>query len=471
MSLLPRRSLVRAALGAAALASAVASPARAQDEAEEPEAAAAAQPPEYRFELGFGAGYHVFEENHGLGRSEDDPVGISPANGLLAVGRLTLNFNNYVGIEGEGFLVPTETRDDRTRLWVFGGRGHLIVNFVDRGPFRPFILAGAGTMISIVDDESVVQGDQDGILYAGLGFKIFFGDRFGLRVDGRGLVPPSAFADLVAIGDESGYGGPDFEVLGSLFFAFDEKPRPQFKREVVVVNQPAPPPPPAPKNPDPDGDGIANESDKCPNVAEDKDGFEDEDGCPEPDNDVDGIPDLQDKCPLKAENKNGIEDDDGCPEEDTDGDGILGGRDKCPDQPETKNNFQDEDGCPDEVPVAVKKFTGVIEGINFKTKSADILPGSFVILDRAVEVLKEYPDVRLEISGHTDDRGSADFNRDLSQRRADAVKMYIANRGVAADRLQAVGYGEDRPLADNRSETGRARNRRTEFRLIAGAGQ
>src|SRR5204863_998115 len=111
-------------------------------------------------------------------------------------------------------------------------------------------------------------------------------------------------------------------------------------------------------------------------------------------------------------------------------------------------------------------FTGVIEGINFKTGQANILPGSYQILGRTVAVLKEYPDVRLEISGHTDSRGKADYNRDLSQRRADAVKMYFIANGVDAGRLTSIGYGMDRPVGDNKSETGRAANRRTEFRLI-----
>jgi OOP family OmpA-OmpF porin len=117
--------------------------------------------------------------------------------------------------------------------------------------------------------------------------------------------------------------------------------------------------------------------------------------------------------------------------------------------------------------VEVKKFTGVIEGINFKTGQATILPGSYGILDRAVQVLKDFPDIRLEIQGHTDNRGKADYNRDLSQRRADAVKEYFVARGIKAERLTSVGYGLDRPIADNDSEYGRSKNRRTEFRLVS----
>src|SRR4051812_17667717 len=119
-------------------------------------------------------------------------------------------------------------------------------------------------------------------------------------------------------------------------------------------------------DPDNDGDGILDKDDKCPNEPEDKDGFEDEDGCPDPDNDKDGIPDKDDKCPNEPEDKDGFQDADGCPDPDNDGDGVPDAQDKCPDKPETKNGFEDADGCPDEIPQKLKQFTGVVQGINFK---------------------------------------------------------------------------------------------------------
>jgi OmpA-OmpF porin, OOP family len=109
----------------------------------------------------------------------------------------------------------------------------------------------------------------------------------------------------------------------------------------------------APMALDRDGDGIPDRDDKCPDEKEDRDGFEDTDGCPDPDNDKDGIPDKLDKCPNEPEEVNGIEDTDGCPEPDRDFDGIKDVVDKCPDKPETKNGWQDDDGCPDEVPPTV----------------------------------------------------------------------------------------------------------------------
>jgi len=230
-------------------------------------------------------------------------------------------------------------------------------------------------------------------------------------------------------------------------------------------------------DPDNDGDGIPDRQDKCPNEPEDKDGFQDADGCPDPDNDNDGIPDAQDKCPNEPEDKDGFQDADGCPDPDNDTDGIPDAQDKCPNEPETKNGYQDEDGCPDTVPAKLKPFTGTIEGINFKVSSADLLPSSDRVLDKAVAVLDEFPELRLEIRGHTDDlplKAGAKFsdNRALSQSRADSVMAYLVAKGVAAARLTAIGFGDTQPLVDpttlkdNRLRAARARNRRVEFRLI-----
>jgi len=420
-------------------------------------------PKDYLFELGLTGGAHFFDSQSGLGRLTDDPHDLSPKTSFAMGLRLALNFNPWVSLEGEAIWVPTHTRRDPggTAVNVFAYRGSLVVHLIKHGPVRPFLLVGYGGLTSISNDDTVVPGDTDGYLHGGVGVKIAFSDRVGLRLDGRILAPPAFLGKSVTVGDETGFHGPDWEALGGLYFNFgmiekEVRTTVNTSRQVVM----------APVNPDPDGDGIAGAADKCPNVAEDKDGFEDEDGCPDPDNDKDGIPDAQDKCPNQPETVNGIDDEDGCPEVDSDGDGILGSRDKCPDEPETKNGYQDEDGCPDEVPQAVKKFTGVIQGINFKTNQATILPGSYGILDEAVSVLKQYPDIRLEIGGHTDSVGKADYNRDLSQRRADAVKTYLIGKGIDAGRLTSVGYGLDRPIADNKTESGRSKNRRTEFKIL-----
>ncbi len=423
----------------------------------------------YRFEFGAYGGVHFFDDEHHLREYSDDSQYLSPKDRGAFGLRFGFNLNPHVGIEADGWWTPTRTRslepERKTDLSVFGYRLSLLVDFIGRGPARPFLMVGAGGVSSIVNNDdvrrSVLPNDQDPVLHVGAGLKIFPHPRVGIRIDGIMMSPPAFLSDIYAVGEETEFGGPDFQILGSLFFNFGEVAPP--KKEVITKETVVLPPPPPP---DPDGDGITGAADKCPNVAEDRDGFEDEDGCPDNDNDADGIADAQDKCPLKPENVNGTDDEDGCPEEDTDGDGFFGSRDKCPDAPETKNGFQDDDGCPDELPPAIKKFTGVIEGIKFKTGSANILPGSFTILDRAVAVLKEYPDIKMEIQGHTDNRGKAEYNRNLSQKRAEAVRTYFITRGVGAERLTAVGYGFDKPIADNKRESGRALNRRTEFQLI-----
>ena len=181
------------------------------------------------------------------------------------------------------------------------------------------------------------------------------------------------------------------------------------------------------------------------------------DGCPEEDKDGDGIVDSKDKCPDEAEDKDGFEDEDGCPDPDNDKDGVPDEQDKCPNEPETKNGYQDDDGCPDEVPVAVKKFTGVVKGINFRRNSADIKASSFPLLKEAVKVFREYPDLRVEISGHTSTEGKRDFNMKLSRKRAESVKGFLVSAGIDEKRIGTVGYGPDRPIADNETKEGKRR--------------
>ena len=119
-----------------------------------------------------------------------------------------------------------------------------------------------------------------------------------------------------------------------------------------------------PRDLDRDKDGIHNDIDACPNVPEDLDGFQDEDGCPDPDNDGDGILDGDDQCPNQAEDFDNFQDEDGCPDPDNDGDGILDAADRCPNQAETFNDFQDDDGCPDEAPVSDRDRDGYRDDVD-----------------------------------------------------------------------------------------------------------
>ncbi len=224
---------------------------------------------------------------------------------------------------------------------------------------------------------------------------------------------------------------------------------------------------------DRDQDGISDDQDKCPNQPEDKDGFEDADGCPEVDNDQDGIVDTADKCPNDPEDFNGYEDGDGCPEGviDKDGDGILDKDDACPDEPENLNEYLDDDGCPDVKPQNVritKERIEIGEKILFETAKARILPESYGILDSVAQVMRDYPKIRVRVEGHTDSQGSDSYNMKLSQARAESVMNYLVQAGIDPSRLEAVGYGETRPIDTNRTAEGRANNRRVEFHIIEG---
>jgi OOP family OmpA-OmpF porin len=140
--------------------------------------------------------------------------------------------------------------------------------------------------------------------------------------------------------------------------------------------------------------------------------------------------------------------------------------DKCPDKPETKNNFEDDDGCPDEIPEKIKKFTGVIKGIEFDTGKDTIRKVSEPVLENALLVLNEYPKTRIEISGHSDDVGTREFNLELSRKRAESVKRWFVGKGIDEKRIATRGAGPDEPIADNKDAAGKQKNRRIEFKLI-----
>ncbi len=199
--------------------------------------------------------------------------------------------------------------------------------------------------------------------------------------------------------------------------------------------------------PDGDGDGVADNADKCPGVAGDG-----ADGCPsDPDSDGDGVADSKDPCPNAAGPLNG------CP--DGDGDGVADNVDKCP----TLGGTVTADGCP-VVPTRVTEvFNRALQGIQFETGSNRIRSASRAILGEVITIMKDNSTYLLNIGGHTDSIGSSESNQRLSQRRADAVKKYLTDRGVDSSRVNAVGYGESNPIADNKYNAGRKQNRRVEL--------
>jgi OOP family OmpA-OmpF porin len=224
-------------------------------------------------------------------------------------------------------------------------------------------------------------------------------------------------------------------------------------RDVDRPPQPQPQPQPPP---DRDGDGVLDRDDQCIDVPGEKPS-----GCPPPaDRDGDGFRDPDDACPDVA----GIAPD-GCPDRDPDKDGILDPDDACPDKPESKNGFEDGDGCPDEVPGEFGQLE-VLQGVFFDTNKDTLRPESRKRLDEAVAALQKHASVRVEVSGHTDSTGNREHNMELSQRRADAVKRYLVEHGIDAARIETRGAGPDEPLDSNATKSGRAQNRRIEFRIL-----
>ncbi len=217
-------------------------------------------------------------------------------------------------------------------------------------------------------------------------------------------------------------------------------------------------------DPDNDGDGIPDVQDQCPRIAEDFDGFEDKDGCPDGDNDRDGIPDTLDKCPNDPEDIDNFEDDDGCPDVDNDKDGIPDLKDKCPNEPETFNGVDDEDGCPDEKKKEIKMPEHqILNGVKFRSGSVEMTYDSHQYLEPIINKMKEYPEIEIEIRGHTDSMGKYESNMRLSQMRAESVRRFLIAQGIDPKRMRAVGFGPSSPIADNRTAAGRAKNRRIEI--------
>lgn len=214
---------------------------------------------------------------------------------------------------------------------------------------------------------------------------------------------------------------------------------------------------------DHDGDAIVGDAAQCPSEAEDRDGFQDDDGCPEPDNDEDRILDAIDACPDEPEDRDGFQDEDGCPDVDNDGDRILDVDDSCPCRAETYNGTDDEDGCPDcGLVLLVDDRIVIREKLSFAADSSDIAPAGLPIIDAVAQVLLQFDTVHLvAVQGHAA-RGERRPSQIGDERAARVVAELVA-RGVAPERLVAEGFGREHPIAAGRSSEARETNRRVEF--------
>ena len=271
-----------------------------------------------------------------------------------------------------------------------------------------------------------------------------------------------AGATLGTLINPAGYGAPDFRVFASIGWYVplpgSEAAQTDADRKLAMRQKWL-----AEHGEDSDGDGIPDDIDACPMEKGDKE----HDGCPKlADRDGDGIPDIYDKCPDQPEDKDGIDDGDGCPETDADADGIPDTEDACPKQPGPRNTDPKKNGCP-----TTYTFEGTVikfvQQVHFQIGSATILADSFQILQDVVNLLKVNPQLkRVAVEGHTDNTGAADMNRKLSQSRSESVMNWLVDHGVAKERLEAHGYGPDKPLDPANTPEARTKNRRVEFKII-----
>jgi len=432
------------------------------------------------WEFGPYAGYGVL----------DDYRVADPDNDFLYGGRVGYFFTDSWSLEASYQKLSTETGPGAFDFDVTSARLNLLYTFTPGRALRWHVTAGVGsekTEVGSFFDESDIGYN------AGGGLRWFFTDHVAFRADER-----IVFTNVGGAVDEN---QTNFETTVGISWLFGGGPPPDADGDGVPDRKDQCPDTPhgakvdangcptdadgdgvfdgldqCPDTPkgwpvdakgcptDRDGDGVADGADKCADTP--RGATVDANGCPS-DADGDGVLDGIDKCPDTP--RGATVDAKGCPS-DSDGDGVLDGLDKCPGTPRGKE--VDASGCPiPEPPKAEPEIfkesrTLVLEGVTFETSSAKLTSDAKAVLDRVAGSLKDWPEIHLEVSGHTDSTGSAAYNQKLSQQRADSVREYLVGAGIAADHITAVGHGQDEPIADNATREGRAKNRRVELKKL-----
>lgn len=432
---------------------------------------ASAQDSDNPWVVGFGVNAVDFRIPTEFSEYAKDYIGTSDWNILPSVSRISVDryLNDGFTLQLAGSLNKIEhfrTASDMDELyWAIDASVKYDLNnlFGDTSWFDPYVYLGGGY---------ANLGDLgEGTLNAGVGFNTWFNENLGLNFQSGGK---KEFSDKVqdhfqhSIGLVFKFGGKDTDGDG-VYDKDDACPEVAGLKEFNGC-------------PDADGDGIKDSDDACPEVAglaalngcpdADGDGIADkDDACPTkagtkamngcPDADGDGVADNTDKCPNQA----GPAANGGCPWPDTDGDGVLDKDDKCPNVKGVASN----NGCPEVIikEEAVKKLNDFARAIYFNSGRTTFRAGVSGKLDLIGGIMKEYPKANFSIQGHTDSQGRAANNLKLSERRAKAVLDYLINKaGIPANRLTSAGFGEDYPIADNKTRAGRAQNRRVEIKLV-----
>ncbi|CAM1352211.1 OmpA family protein [Tenacibaculum halocynthiae] len=432
---------------------------------------ASAQDSDNPWVVGFGVNAVDFRIPSEFSDYAKDYIGTSDWNILPSVSRISVDryLNDGFTLQLAGSLNKIETfraENDMDELyWAIDASVKYDLNnlFGDTSWFDPYVYLGGGY---------ANLGDLgEGTLNAGVGFNTWFNENLGLNFQSGGK---KEFSDKVqdhfqhSVGLVFKFGGKDTDGDG-VYDKDDACPEVAGLKEFNGC-------------PDADGDGIKDSDDACPEVAglaalngcpdADGDGIADkDDACPTkagtkamngcPDADGDGVADNTDKCPNQA----GPAANGGCPWPDTDGDGVLDKDDKCPNVKGVASN----NGCPEVIikEEAVKKLNDFARAIYFNSGRTTFRAGVSGKLDLIGGIMKEYPKANFSIQGHTDSQGRAANNLKLSERRAKAVLDYLINKaGIPANRLTSAGFGEDYPIADNKTRAGRAQNRRVEIKLV-----
>ena len=477
-------------LAALAMLSAFSAASRAQDApAPAAPAAPAKAPPVLRPWL--------FTVLGGYGRYADDiqfpvdPIADGPLVGL----RLERRLGEALGIEAAGAYGMThETRPDGSNgadVTSMNFSGSIIAHLSRGARFGDLYLAGGGGY-NQYDSDAASEDLHFGTFEAAVGLIVPMGDKAGIRFEARNVLNVPQDMSSAKNSDQQyfaglafGFGGPPKDTDGD--GVPDKKDKCPDTPKGATVNATGCPTDAdadgvfdgldacigTPKGArvdakgcpvDSDGDGVYDGVDQCEGTP--KGATVDVNGCPS-DGDGDGVFDGLDACAGTP--KGATVDARGCPA-DSDGDGIPDGVDRCPGT--TAGLAVDSQGCPIEVTERETELldTGMIrlQNVNFETGKAALLPESFTALDEVGTILLKWPQLEIEIGGHTDSRGSLQFNQTLSESRAQSVKDYLVGKypGLVSTQIQAKGYGEGRPVAKNTSALNMAKNRRVEFKVL-----
>ncbi|MFO0589686.1 MAG: OmpA family protein [Polyangiaceae bacterium] len=385
-----------------------------------------------------------------------------------------------LGVEGSAaFLLENKTNvpiEHATNLEVLFGGKYRVSDFEIGAGAGPGLTSGIGTpdvrALATIAFAPVSKGaagpldlDKDGIADDKDACPGVAG---ALRADAKVSGCPDADADgIVDLVDacprQKGLERQDPKKNGCPDMDTDEDGLPDLRDACPTVKGPERDDAAASGCPDTDGDGVLDQNDACPTLKGLATADERHNGCP--DADGDGIPDNVDACPDKkgAESTDAAKN--GCPA-DTDGDGILNDKDACPEEKGDADPDAKQNGCPKAVRVTGTEIV-ILQEVQFDSARSSIKMVSNPLLDEVASVLKQHPEIRqLEVQGHTDDQGKADYNKRLSQDRADSVRQALVQRGIAEVRLVANGYGQEKPIADNKTIPGREKNRRVQFVIL-----